>query len=193
VCEKYFAVVRINRSTNELESGNRKNARTDTNMSGGKKIGKKTIYFADDAGSDGPKSIGEFYDLSLEGGGRDGIKYFSYAKPSDEEVKRILEETGVDVSDTTRFISDQRIIHARNRHSEENEEIRGQEPITREDFEKIPEYIRTADKISIVGKTDQGLDVIRYQKRVNGYIVVLEEHRKRKKILDFSTMWKYKT
>ena len=34
--------------------------------------------------------------------------------------------------------------------------------------------------------------VIRYQKRVNGHVVIMEEYRSKKEILDFGSMWKYK-
>jgi len=76
-------------------------------------------------------------------------------------------------------------------HGEHGEHREGQVPITKEDIENIPEYIRTADHISLEGKSRQGLNIIRYQKRVNGHVVVLEECRKKNKVLDFRTMWKY--
>ena len=115
-----------------------------------------------------------------------------YDKPSAAEAKRIFEAIGIDVSGTQRFISDQRIIHSLNRHGVGIENREGQEPITKEDFEKIPEYVRTADQISIEGVTGQGLTVIRYQKRVNGHVVILEEHHRQKEFLDFGSMWKYR-
>jgi len=118
--------------------------------------------------------------------------YFEYAKPSDAEVRRILTETGMDVSGAHRFISDQRILHTLDGHGVDRETRKGQLPVTKEDFTKLPEYVRTADKISIEGRTKQGLYVIRYQKRVNGHIVVLEEHRQGKNILAFDSMWKFK-
>jgi len=149
----------------------------------------KTIYTA--AGdSPGPKSIGEFFDLATQAGAK-GTSYFGYGQVSDKEAQRMKKDIGLDVGGAARFINEQYIRHAMVAHGEHGETRKGQVPITKTDIENIPEYIRTADKISLEGKTRQGLIVIRYQKRVNGHIVILEECRKRNKVLDFRTMWKY--
>ena len=144
--------------------------------------------------SDGPqkpKSIGEFFDVATKVGAK-GKSYFGYGYVSDEEAKRVKEAIGLDVYGAAHFINEQEIRHAMNRHGEQGEYRGGQESITKEDIESIPEYIRTADKISLEGITRQGLPLIRYQKRVNGHIVVIEEFRRGKRVLAFKTMWKYK-
>ena len=164
----------------------------DTQAAGERTIGKKTIYFADNADADGPKNIGDFYDLALRSGGRGGILYFCHGKVDDDEARRVKKSTGIDVSGAYHAISDQRIVHTLKRHGVGREKNKGQDPVTKEDFEKIPEYTRTADKIRIEGVTDMGLPVIRYQKRVNGHIVILKQFRDKKGVLQFDTMWKQK-
>jgi len=150
----------------------------------------KTIYTADDGDSPGQKSIGEFFDMATKAAAK-GTAYFGYGRVSDKEAQRIKTDVGLDVNGASRFINEQYIRHAMAEHGEHGEYRNGQLPITKKDIENIPEYVRTADTISLEGKTIQGMNVIRYQKRVNGYVVVLEECRKRNKVLDFKTMWKY--
>jgi len=139
-----------------------------------------------------PTNLGEFFDIATKNGAK-GTAYFYYGEVDNEEARRIQDATGIDTRGAVRLINEQEIRHAMWGHDERGEHREGQEPITRKDFETIREYVRTADKIGLSGKTDQGLDLIRYQKRVNGHIVVIEEFRRKKQVLAFKTMWKYKT
>ena len=149
--------------------------------------------FSDDGDhpSKTPQTIGEFFDTATKRGAR-GTSYFFYGEVDEDEARKIQDATGIDVRGAVHLINEQDVRHAMAGHGDHGEGRKGQLPITREDIENIREYVRTADKIRLVGKTVQGLDVIRYQTRVNGYVVVLEEFRKKKQVLAFRTMWKYK-
>jgi len=138
-----------------------------------------------------PTNIGELFDMAMKRGAK-GTEYIFYGEVSDDEARRIQDATGIDARGAVHIINEQEIRHAMNEHGGRGEERKGQLPITRTDIENIREYVRTADKVRLEGKTKVGQDLIRYQKRINGHIVVVEEFRKGKRVLAFKTMWKYK-
>ena len=112
----------------------------------------KTIYTAESNDPEAPKNIGDFFDMAMKVGAK-GTAYFGYGRVGDEEAQRIKSGTGLDVEGAARFINEQYIRHAMAGHGEHGERRAGQVPITQKDIENIPEYIRTADKTSVEGKT----------------------------------------
>ena len=145
---------------------------------------------------DAPKTIGELYDIAHSRPcGEDKKVGFKYAKVSDDVADRIQRELGLDLHGFDHQINEQFIRHAGDGHDEHGEWRKGQIPITREDFEKIPFVVNQPDKIKIVGKTSQNLHIIQFKKRVNGHLLVLDvvHGGKRSRYLEFLSMMKYKS
>lgn len=89
------------------------------------------------------------------------------------------------------MIESTEIQHAIKGHGEEGEHQCDQIAITRDDFAKIPIIIKTANLIEYAGKSKRrNLDIIRYIKKDNGTIYILEEVRTGRKKLAFLTMYK---
>jgi len=131
------------------------------------------------------------FDLATSRGtGEDGKEIAVYATISDAEADRIQKNTGFDLHDWFHCITEDGIRHTLDEHGDPvKERKRGQIAVTRADFANIHYVIKNADKITHDGKTRQGLDAIKYEKRINGYMVVVEEKRgKEKKRLAFTSM-----
>ncbi|MFG0262870.1 MAG: hypothetical protein ACF788_10815 [Novipirellula sp. JB048] len=122
---------------------------------------------------------------------RGGDQWIDYSHVSTDQADRIRESTGLDVTGYVHQMQDSDILHAIGRHG--IEEGGQQVPITAEDFEKVPEIVSNPDTITLAGKTRDGKDVIRYEKRDNGTTYVAEEVRSGRRKLAFKSMWKHPT
>ena len=110
------------------------------------------------------------------------------------EAKRIKDATDLDVAGYNHTVDNLGIRHAYKNHGDEKaERNRGQQAISRDDFAAIHDVISSPDKTENGGKNKLGHDVIRYQKKVNGNLVYVEEQRTGKKELAFQSMWKVPT
>lgn len=72
------------------------------------------------------------------------------------------------------------------------EELRGQVPLTEEDFARVPEVLAAYDRVDFRGRADRPKNiVIGYAKEYpDGSILYVEEVRSRRKHLAFKSMWK---
>ena len=88
-------------------------------------------------------------------------------------------------------IDNQHILHSFRKHGRAR---KGENPLTEEDFEKIPDYIQNYDRVyKSPNKNHHGLDVIIYERFLpGGTIIYLEEVRNRRESLTFVTMRKVK-
>ncbi len=129
--------------------------------------------------------------------GRGGNTAFHvYRKVDDAEASKIKQATGVDVSGFEHGIDEAAIRHALNQHGNvETENARGQVAITQEDFKLIAGLTdpAQADSIESGEVSREGLETIVYKKRINGFIVVVEEVREGRNRLAFKTMWKIRS
>ena len=131
---------------------------------------------------------GEMYDLAAKKQTQPH-DWRDYAQVGEEEAKQIAEKTGMDVKGYLHTIEPDAILHALHQH--EHDPRSGQLPITRSDIEAIPAIIAHPDNVKAAGKTDVGRDALRYQKRVNGHVFVVEEKRDKHARLALTTIYKY--
>ena len=73
------------------------------------------------------------------------------------------------------------------------EASRGQVAITKQDFQRVPEVVGAPDLVEAMPPTHQGLPVLRYSKRFNRTVLVVEEVRQKRPGLAFKTLYKRTT
>ena len=120
-----------------------------------------------------------------------GNEMLAYAVVNSAQSQAIENATGLEVNGYTRVLDAAAIRHILAEHGEETRT--GQLPITEEDFQNLADVTASPDKIEAAGKTGQGLDTIRTQKRINGHVIVVEEVRTKRRRLVPKTMYKYPT
>ncbi len=134
--------------------------------------------------------IGELYDSAIDRKSNKKISV-NYKTVDNYEADKIKQNTGLDVEGFARVIDNYSIRHILKGHKDsEKEENRGQIAITKDDVTMIPEIILNADNIVRSKKSKTGLDVIRYEKRVNGFVYIFEEVRTGKNELVPVTLYK---
>jgi len=134
--------------------------------------------------------IGELFDSAVSKASN-VLKKIELWRLSDTEAAVIKEKTNLDVSGYAHVIDNYAINHMLKEHGDANEEAkRGQIAITKEDMQMIPEVISSPDIIEPAGKTRQGLEGIKYGKKVNGFIIYVEEVRTGNKELAPVSMYK---
>jgi hypothetical protein len=100
---------------------------------------------------------------------------------------------GIDLDGYSHVIDGSAVNHAMNRHSDVAiEKSRGQLPISKADFDRIPEVIDSPDRVVLGTKTKGNKDQVGYIKRMDdGTTLHLEEVRSGKKELAMVSMRKY--
>jgi hypothetical protein len=125
---------------------------------------------------------------------RDGNQvYHIYRAVTPDEAKKAKEKQGGDISGYEHGIDEAAVRHIFKSHGNAaTEAARGQVAVTREDFLQLPEITDPdkADSVEYGLKTESGLPAIRYKKRINGHIVVVEEVREGRNRLALKTLWK---
>jgi len=124
---------------------------------------------------------------------RSGYGVSEYAVIDDAEADRIQRKTGFDLHGWSRDLTEDAVRHIRKKHGNpKTEEPRGQIAVTREHFAKLHWILKNADEITAT-KTRQGLDAIRYEKQINGYVVIIEEKRNdQEKKMSLTSIYIYK-
>ncbi len=94
---------------------------------------------------------------------------------SPKEATDIEKLTGVKVDGRAHIIQGSTLIHILNGHGVEPRS--GQLPLTANDIERLSEVLTTFDDVQSLGKNKSGNELLRFKKRVNGHIFVVEEAR----------------
>ena len=119
------------------------------------------------------------------------IRYHDVTRDEATKMKAALgEDVGIDLEGFHHCVDESSINHARNSHGIPKEFLRGQSPITDQDFQYIPEIVTHPDSISYAGESGIGLPVIRYEKRIGEKYYYLEEIRTGRHELVAKTLWK---
>lgn len=117
---------------------------------------------------------------------------YKYAKMdpiSESDAMAYHQATGLDLNGYQHEITSHEVKHALKQHGGDSERLRGQIPITREDFSLLPEITRPENIVGVEkGKRKQ--DIILYEKRVNGHILAVEEVLVGRQTLRFLSMRK---
>jgi len=148
-----------------------------------------------DKPSENPQTIGELYDLAhSRKTGEDKKVGLKYARVSDDMADRMQRELALDAHGCDHQINEQFIRHAEKGHDEDGEWRGDQVPVTKADYEMIPDVVGNPERIKIVGYTWQNLPIIQFKKRVNGHLLVLEVFHggKRSRYLEFLSLYKYR-
>lgn len=112
---------------------------------------------------------------------------------SEMEAQKLKEITGLDLENYERILDNFAVKHALNKHGHAGvEKLRGQIPITKNDFELIPKVVENPDKIEIGEKNRRGADLIKYTKNIEEKVIYVEEIRKGRKQLALQTLYKQK-
>ena len=117
-----------------------------------------------------------------------------YATEPTGKDNLVSEAAGVDVSGWSHSVDSfaMRKVHKDHGH-ERSEAPRGQSPITKEDWAKLPEIVRNYDTVDPAGTDQHDTPLIRYSKRFNGTTYYVEEVRGKRRELAAKTMWKTRT
>lgn len=108
------------------------------------------------------------------------------------EAKILKAKTDLDLSGYTRVIDKFGINHTLKEHgNEKTEKPRGLIPVTKEDFELIPQIVKS-ENVIYSGKSKLGLDCLVYEAVIEDTYYYIEEVRKGKKELCIKTMYKRK-
>ena len=117
-----------------------------------------------------------------------------YQWVDDVEAERLQQATGLSFKGGYKHTVDSFAMrHTGTKHGDPREALRGQEPVTREDWARIPEVVRQPDRIDLAGKNALGNALIRYQKRFNGTTYFVEEVRTKRRELAAKSLWKTRT
>lgn len=114
---------------------------------------------------------------------------FSYVDSSRADA--IRKATGLNLRGMFHVLDSHAVKRAFNQHGlEAPGTLQGQLPLTPADLEQIPEVVESPDRIELLGKTHQGLDVIGFAKHMNGTLFVVEEVCAGRNLLAVAAMYK---
>lgn len=136
-------------------------------------------------------TIEELVQIALHTPNHKQIKV-SLGKLSEEEIAKIAQETGFDLTDFERIIDNYAIKHINKKHGNEKKEAsRGQVAIDEADYQQIAALI---DKSSVEysGKNDIGNDTLMHVAELDWLYFYVEEIRTGKKQLAGQTLYKRK-
>lgn len=144
-----------------------------------------------------PQTIAELVAWVQDNPKSNELKSVVYGEVTGVQAAAIEKATNIDILGFERVLDSYGIKHILKNHGKASEELRGQEPITVEDFKKIPDVVENYDKVFVGGISKKNkFPMIAYVKRVNGVILVIEEQRESKekhtKKVPVLTMMKFK-
>jgi len=102
-------------------------------------------------------------------------------------VDRIKGETGIDLADYQDVIDTDGISHAKNSHGPDAKQSKDQEPVGPEAFATYRHVLNGYDRLSTRTGTDGR--TLKFEKDVNGVMVVVEKTMDKRRALAFKTMW----
>ncbi|MBQ9527356.1 MAG: hypothetical protein IJR68_07075 [Fretibacterium sp.] len=129
--------------------------------------------------------------LSSEGRKMGRSIYIDFAPISDAAADRIQAETGIDVHGWGHAIDGSAVVHILNRHGANGTALAdfpNQDTLTVEDLNMIPDVVEQPDVIEPTNNSRR----IRFKKRIDGHVVLVEETRSRFDKLIPVTFWKEK-
>jgi hypothetical protein len=138
----------------------------------------------------GSKEIGALYDYATSDK-TNRKRAVRYHDVTPDEARLLKEKTGLELDGYSHTVDSFGIRHAMRQHGNaEKESKRGQIAISSEDIKMAPEIVKNYDSVEHAGTTGKGEDVIKYSKKVNGFIYYVEEVRTGRKELTMQSLWK---
>ncbi len=117
----------------------------------------------------------------------------AFGQVTGDLATQIKTATGLDLTGYLHVLDNYGIRHARKEHGDVGaERRRGQEAVSDETFLLVPWVVLAPDQVESAGKASTGLEVIRFKKRINGVLVVVEEVRASASLLAVLTVYQWK-
>lgn len=150
---------------------------TSTNLTSSKGVTSNNVNYSD------------FVKASLQNKNLKQTYYFG--KVSDELADDIFESTGLELDGFNITVPSDNINHSLKEHSDEKkEQAKGQIALNEELLSRLPEVYNNPDKIKLSDhKDERGRDVITFEKRINGIIVVADAISNGRNRLALDTMF----
>lgn len=113
--------------------------------------------------------------------------------PISERLQQDLASYGIEISTEYKHVIDNNAIrHTLKNHGGQQEEKRGQIPLTDSDFERIEDVVSNYDDISVEKGKRNNFNILYSKKYDDGTTIFVEEKRDGRKELAAITMWKKK-
>ncbi|RIK92870.1 MAG: hypothetical protein DCC73_11370 [Proteobacteria bacterium] len=109
---------------------------------------------------------------------------------TDAVAKSVAAETGVSVAGYRHLLDNYAVRHIQAQHGGASETLRGQLPITAEDWALLPEIVSAPDRVADAGKTRQGRAGVRFEKQIGDHYYLVEEIRTKRRQLVPVTFYK---
>lgn len=114
-----------------------------------------------------------------------------YHAVTQSEALKLQKATGLDLAGYTHSLDNYSVKHILKVHGDgSTEALRGQLPVTAQDFAHLPEIVSKWDKVEHVGQTKQGREALQYTKTIGDTMYLVEEVRTKKKKLVPVTLYK---
>jgi leucyl-tRNA synthetase len=115
----------------------------------------------------------------------------AFGQVTEEIAGKIRTATSLELSGYIHVLDNYGVRHARKEHGDPGaERRRGQEAVDDGTFFLVPWVVLAPDSIEYGGKSSTGLDVLRFNKQINGVMVVVEEVRASANLLAVVTVYK---
>jgi hypothetical protein len=138
------------------------------------------------------EEVGAVYDL-VSAGPRVVFQEAGFVPVEPEMVSRIQAEAGLTVTGCLHIMDTDSVRHIIKRHGNQEEALRGQVSLVREDFLLLPTVFSDPETVENSGKTKQGRDTVRYSKAIGDFRYhYTEELRTKKNRLAAVTFYKRK-
>lgn len=131
----------------------------------------------------------KFIDASIK---RSSNAKLYFGKIGNDLANKIRKELNIDIENYNISLKNDAIRHILNHHAKKSEILRGQIPITLNDFLLIPFIIVNYDKVYLSGYTDKGKPSITFEKKINNNYFLINYVQDKSKSLEVQTMYKAK-
>ena len=119
--------------------------------------------------------------------------FYDFGELAPETVERIKAATGKDLSGYVHALDSFGVLHGERKHGSSREKLRGQIPVSRNDWKLAEKVVNDFDNVKIEERaTSSGNDVLVFNKKIGDTVYYVAEIRTGRKKLVSATMWKQK-
>lgn len=115
-----------------------------------------------------------------------------FGKLGTKIANKINQALGINLENYNLSLKTDSIRHILNHHSSRTEELRGQVPVTTEDFKLLPEIVTNYDNVQESGTSKQGKPSITFEKQIGDNYYVVTYVSDKSNSLEVQTMYKIK-
>lgn len=119
--------------------------------------------------------------------------FYDFGELAPETVERIKAATGKDLSGYVHALDSFGVLHGERKHGSSREKLRGQIPVSRNDWKLAEKVVNDFDNVKIEERaTSSGNDILVFNKKIGDTVYYVAEIRTGRKKLVSATMWKQK-